>query len=389
MKCVTAEMPRRSLETGGEHLVKHGCQKKLSSIQKIVAGSKIKAKHRLMQVTSGKSSALYLSFNQDGSCITVGTNRGFRVFNTVPFRPLYGRDFPDGCSVVSMLFRSSILAIVGTGVNSRYPKDAVTVYDDQSGRTIGEVNFRTPVLNTYMTREKIFIIFENKVFVYNLSDMRLLDSFDTYPNPHGIFSVVGDTDVMIATLGLRIGEVMIKRYSASMNATYVLNVCHENDIRCLNFSLDGRFIATASTKGTLIRVWTTDSFQKVKEVRRGSEKADIQSIAFSLDSSIIAVTSSRKTLHAFYVLQPAQMAYGMQPQVADNKKHKMQFMATINKYFDSEWSFAKISLDDSVSLCRFITNDCIIVICGDGSYYKLRIANNAIEKENFLNMLTD
>lgn len=342
-----------------------------------------------MQVTSGKNSALYLSFNQDGSCITVGTNRGFRVFNTVPFRPLYGRDFPDGCSVVAMLFRSSILAIVGTGMNSRYPKDAVTVYDDQSGRTIGEVHFRTPVLNAHMTREKIFIVFENKVFVYNLSDMRLLDSFDTYPNPHGIFSVVGDTDVMIATLGLRMGEVLIKRYSANMSATYLVNICHENDIRCLNFSLDGRFIATASSKGTLIRVWTTDSFQKIKEVRRGSEKADIQSISFSPDSSIIAVTSSRKTLHTFYVMQPAQMAYGMQPQAADNKKHKMQFMSTINKYFDSEWSFAKIALDDPVSLCRFITNDCMIVVCGDGSYYKLRIANNAIEKENFLNMLTD
>lgn len=354
-----------------------------------------------MRAFGGKGSALYLSFNQDGSCITVGTRRGFRIFNSVPFRPLYGRDFPDGCSVVSMLYRSAVLAIVGGGENSRYPRDAVTVYDDQSGRTLGEVNFRAPVLNAQMTRDKIFIVFENKVFVYNLSDLRLLDSFDTFPNPHGLLSVVGDTDVMIATLGVRSGEVVIKRYAANMASTYVVNVCHENEIRCVQFSLDGRFLATASAKGTLVRVWTTDSFQKVKEVRRGSEKADIQSIAFSLDSSIIAVTSSRKTLHVFYVMQPSMGmggygiggygggGGGMTAPIADNKKHRMQFMAPISKYFDSEWSFAKFPLEDGISLCRFVTNDCLVVICGDGSYYKLRIANNEIEKENFLNMLTD
>lgn len=84
-----------------------------------------------MQVpANSKYQILYMSFNQDGTCISVGTRRGFRIFNAAPFKPLYAHEFQDGCSIVSMLYRSSILAITGAGNNIRYPKNSVTVYDD-------------------------------------------------------------------------------------------------------------------------------------------------------------------------------------------------------------------------------------------------------------------
>lgn len=341
-----------------------------------------------MQIVSNRGSINYLSFNQDGSCITVGTDRGFRIFNTVPFKPLYSRDFPDGANVVSMLYRSAILAIVGGGSNGRYPKEAVTLYDDQSGRTLGEVNFRTPVLNVQLTRDKIFVVFETKIFVYNLTDLRLIDSFDTFSNPYGLISVVGERDCMIATVGLAAGDVVIRRYGATMGSSFLTHKCHENDIRAISFSQDGRFVATASSKGTLIRVWTTDSFTKVKELRRGTEKADIMSIAFSPDGCILGVTSNRQTLHCFYVSKPANYQMGGQEH-QDNKKNPLHFLAPIAKYFDSEWSFAKFTLNDSNSIARFMSSDCIVVLCGDGSYFKLRIAQNLIEKESFFSMLSD
>lgn len=39
-----------------------------------------------------------------------------------------------------MLYRSSLLAIVGTGSNSLFPAGSVVLFDDQSGRTLGNVN---------------------------------------------------------------------------------------------------------------------------------------------------------------------------------------------------------------------------------------------------------
>ena len=148
-----------------------------------------------MLVNSPKFQILYLSFNQDGSCIAVGTQQGFKVFNANPFKALYAHDFSDGCAVVSMLYRSAILAISGAGNNVRYPRDSVTLYDDQSGRNLGEIELHGPVLNTRLSREKVFVCVEGAVLVHNITDLRQVDRIETMPNRFGVMAVQGEREV--------------------------------------------------------------------------------------------------------------------------------------------------------------------------------------------------
>jgi len=36
-------------------------------------------------------SMLYVTFNQDGSCFAVGTEKGFKIYNSYPFRDNFER----------------------------------------------------------------------------------------------------------------------------------------------------------------------------------------------------------------------------------------------------------------------------------------------------------
>ena len=50
---------------------------------------------------------------------------------------------------------------------------------------------------------------------------------------------------------------------------------HDHEIACIALSPTGSLLATASGKGTLIRVWDTANRIKLTELRRGADPASI------------------------------------------------------------------------------------------------------------------
>lgn len=47
--------------------------------------------------------------------------------------------------------------------------------------------------------------------------------------------------------------------------------CHDSGIAALKLSQDGSILVTASTKGTLLRIFNTANGNKICEVRRGAD----------------------------------------------------------------------------------------------------------------------
>ena len=70
---------------------------------------------------------------------------------------------------------------------------------------------------------------------------------------------------------------------------------------CINYA--GTLLATASYKGTLIRIWSLESGEAIQEVRRGTSDATIISMSFDMKSKWLAVSSTRTTIHVFTVTQ--------------------------------------------------------------------------------------
>nr|CAB3479358.1 unnamed protein product [Digitaria exilis] len=218
---------------------------------------------------------LHISFNQDYGCFAAGTKSGFRIYNCDPFREIFRRDLVaegdggggGGIGVVEMLFRCNILALVGGGDNPHYPPNKVMIWDDHQSRCIGELSFRSPVRGVRLRRDRIIVVLENKIFVYNFADLKLVHQIETAPNPKGLCAVSQQPgSIVLVCPGAQKGQVRVEHYGA--RKTKFINA-HTSRVACFALSQDGRLIATASTKGTLVRIYNAAEGNLLQEVRRG------------------------------------------------------------------------------------------------------------------------
>lgn len=76
-------------------------------------------------------------------------------------------------------------------------------------------------------------------------------------------------------------------------------VAHTTALTTLSVPISGRYLATTSSRGTLIRIWNTMTGKLVKELRRGSDKAEIYGVAFRPDERDVCVWSDKGTVHVF------------------------------------------------------------------------------------------
>lgn len=76
---------------------------------------------------------------------------------------------------------------------------------------------------------------------------------------------------------------------------------HESDVGALAMNAEGTLIATASMRGTIIRIFSAEEGVLLQELRRGSSKAFITSINFHPTMNMVACTSNRSSIHLFEI----------------------------------------------------------------------------------------
>ncbi|EGR30104.1 hypothetical protein IMG5_142140 [Ichthyophthirius multifiliis] len=200
-----------------------------------------------------------------------------------------------------MIYRCNILALVGGGKSPKFPNTKIQLWDDNQLKRIAEMNFKSEVKAIKLKVDFIIVVLENKIYVHNFSDLALKDTIDTCPNPFGLCSVntEGD-DLILATPHKNLGEINVHLYTDSKTTNIK---AHQSALNCLQLNPNGSKLATASQKGTIIRIYSTQKGELLQELRRGSEYAQIYSIAFNPRGNFVAISSDSGTIHIFAVKQ--------------------------------------------------------------------------------------
>lgn len=339
---------------------------------------------------------LFIGFNQDNGCFACGTDNGFRIYNVDPFRETFRRVFSNGgIGIVEMLFRCNLLALVGGGRNPRYPTNKVMIWDDHQNRCIGELMFKSEVKAVKLRRDRVVVVLKTKVYVYRFSDLKLLDQITTMANPKGLVSLCPDSShTVLACPGLARGSIRVELYD--INKAMLIKA-HDAELAQFALNVDGSRIASASEKGTLIRIWDCFTGDPLRELRRGMDRADIYCLCFNPSSSFVACSSDKGTVHIFSLdgATPSNSNSSGQQQSqhsghdsealttsssssANNTKSGLSFVrdmlpqGLVPKYFGSEWSFAQVRGLEGKCICAFDRDSPkITVVSADGTFMTL------------------
>ena len=279
-----------------------------------------------------------------------------------------------------MLYKSNILALVGGGNNPKFSTDKVIIWDELQEKIISQLRFDTDVKNVKLTKEKIVIVCEKKIYIFNLKNLSIInESIETFPNPKGLIAI--SYKIFKLAFPSKELEGSVEIYSNENNENQTIK-CHGKKIQMLSLNLSGTLLATASEKGTLIRIYTVFNGNLVQELRRGTDNAKIYSINFDPLNKFIVCNSEKTTVHIFSLYNANLSLKSINKEQNDNKEDDVKvpknstnnwgkLLGIFNKK-NYEYSFAKVKIEDNKFICQWGNNDKILALSLNGNYYQVQ-----------------
>ncbi|TKR77017.1 hypothetical protein L596_018068 [Steinernema carpocapsae] len=320
--------------------------------------------------TEASSIVSSVNFNQDSGCFGCGCKNGFRVYNVDPLKQIHFVSLNGGVAIVEMLFRCNYIALVGGGPVPAFPRNRVVIWECMKEKVVIELDMPSDVRAVRLRRDRIIVVLDTSVHVFSFTESpKLLHILETWPNSFGlcVLSPMGEA-IMAFPSSSMAGSVHILSLVEPDAPRHIIEA-HQSQIVAMALSNDGLKIATASEKGTLVRIFNTKTNEKLNELRRGTNPARIYSICFNPDASMICVSSDHSTIHLFSLKKPLRRP-------SAKKLEKMIKGEVSCTRFHIQNSTAKNKLPAIISKCAFSAEpDSVVVVCTDGSYYKFHYDN--------------
>ncbi|PPD88720.1 hypothetical protein GOBAR_DD14337 [Gossypium barbadense] len=281
---------------------------------------------------SSRYPILCASFNQDNSGFAISTKDGFKIIDSNTGRLCYDRAV-GAFIIVEMLYSSSLLAIVGAGEQPSLSPRRLCLFNTTTGAPLREMNFLTSILAVRLNRKRLIacvmlspflqelveivvigsedcyvmagalvVVLQEKTYIYDSNSLSMLDTIDTVPNLKGLCAFSPSLEGCFLALPASTAKGAVLVYNVMELQLHCEIDAHRSPLAAIALSSNGKYIATASEQGTIIRVHLVSEATKSYSFRRGTCPSTIFSLSFAPSlqlPDILVATSSSGSVHIF------------------------------------------------------------------------------------------
>uniref|UniRef100_A0A7S0SV72 Autophagy-related protein 18 n=1 Tax=Chromulina nebulosa TaxID=96789 RepID=A0A7S0SV72_9STRA len=241
------------------------------------------------------------SFNADGSCVCIGTKSSFSIYNTNPATKRFTNSKQGGLRVIELHYNSALVACVPTGEKAGVSPRKLILFDCIQNKKLSELAFPSTIRMCHMNNENLLVILDSQLYIYDIWSLALMTLIEIEKGGYVSLST-GIKSILSAPIpSNNVGCISIFEYSRSEIKKLCDIQAHKNKIASSYISTSGHLIATCSSNGTLVKVFSTADGVLIGTYRRGFHHVFVNSISICPNDEYLSVGSSSGTVHIFAI----------------------------------------------------------------------------------------
>ncbi|KAH8353731.1 hypothetical protein KR084_013017, partial [Drosophila pseudotakahashii] len=207
---------------------------------------------------------------------------------------IFSKDNTEQIRIVERLFNSSLVVLV-----TAQKPNCLKMLHFKKKQDICNCFYPSEILCVRMNRQRLIVCLAESIHIHDIRDMKILHSIENIaPNEQGLCALSLNSHLAFPVCQTS-GELRI--FNASKLRTGMTIKAHDTPLSALAFSPSGSLLATASERGTVIRVFCVKNGQRVQEFRRGVSCVRIASLIFSASGEFLCASSNTETVHVFKI----------------------------------------------------------------------------------------
>ena len=289
-----------------------------------------------------------------------------------------------------MLKRTNILAMVGGGINPKFSKNKITIFDSHQSLIMSQIRFNSNITKVKLGLDCIIGFIIDKIYIFNINTLETVDIIEINEITNPIFgsSNINNKLVIGYPQYNNKGKLQIGKYFIAKNKykkeTLSINA-HESNIVFIAINNEGTLIVTGSEKGQCLRIFDTLNGNLLAALKRGKTK--IYWISIDSNNDIVGYISE---VGKIYLYNISEIKKGINKNIRfnvinknknkNNKSEENNSKENINKIHEINKinikSFAKFKINENKNIIGFIEPKSVVILNLQGKLYKTSYNEN-------------